>query len=170
MKHDSRPRRSTLARALGLPVLAGVVAGVLAGSLSGCTSAGREAAMPNPATTVHVDPGTHTVAATRAETGEAHAPFLAWRDHNTVAVTTFGTSTTACFPVVVGDTVDADGAYRALVHLGGEAGRACTADWTAQEWDLPVPSDLAPAAVIRLQLDGEPDTAYEYPMGDSRPG
>ncbi|NUL48922.1 hypothetical protein F7P69_27520 [Cellulosimicrobium funkei] len=170
MKQDSRPRRSTLARAASLPVLVGMLAGVLAGSLSGCSSAGREATIPGPANTVHVDPGTHTVAAAQVEAGEAYAPFLTWKDRDTVAVTTFGTSTTACLPVVVGDTVDADGAYRALVDLGGAAGRSCTADWTAQEWDLPVPADLAPAAVIRLQLDGEPDTAYEYPMGDSRPG
>lgn len=166
MSHDSRPRRCTPARALGLSILVGA----LAGSLSGCSDAVGEAAMPSPANTVHVDPGARPGAVTPAETGEAYAPFLAWKDQDTVAVTTFGTSTTACHPVVVDDTVDADGAYRALVDLGGEAGRSCAADWTAQEWDLPVPSDLAPAAVIRLQLDGEPDTAYEYRMGDSRPG
>ncbi|MGM7670167.1 hypothetical protein [Microbacterium sp. A93] len=161
MTHGLQGCRAVLA-------LTGVL--VLAGSLAACTGTGHGSAVQDSATTVHVDPAEHTVEAAPGEPGESYAPFLAWTDHGTLTVTTFGSSSTACFPRVVEDAVDPDGAYRVLVDLGGGAGQACAADWAAQEWDLPVPADLAAAAVIRLELTTEPETVYEYPMGGSQPG
>lgn len=163
-------RGSARPRSAPAPVLA--LGGLLlTGSLAACSSPGQTTTLRSPDTTVHVAPDQHTVTAARPEPGESYAPFLAWRDRGTLAVTTFGSSTAGCFPVVLDETVDADGAYRAVVGREGASGQDCTDDWAAaQEWDLPVPDRLGTPAVIRLQLADEPDTAYEYPMGASRPG
>lgn len=160
MKRRSRRYRPPL-------VLAGVL--LVAASLAACSSTDHGTAGQSPATTVHVDPTQHVVDAAQLEPDETYAPFLSWTDRSTLAVTTFGSSSPGCFPRVIEDTVGPDGAYRVLIDLGSESRQPCSADWATQEWDLPVPADLAGAAVIRLQLAGEPETVYEYPMGDSRP-
>lgn len=155
-------------RGAAAPVLAlGVL--LLTGSLAACSTPGQTTSLRSPSNTVHVAPDQHTLTAAHPEPGDSYAPFLAWKDRGTLAVTTFGSSAAGCLPGVLDETVDADGAYRAVVGLEGASGRDCTGDWAAQEWDLPVPDTLGTPAVIRLQLAGQPETAYEYPMGAWRP-
>lgn len=162
-----------LTRLRSLPLLVSALAVTLMGCSTPADPApSTPASTPSSTTsTVNVDVRTHRDPG--ADARPDMAPFLTWKDADTLTVTTVESSTADCHPTVRSE-VDQDGALALLLDYES-ASAACTDDAARWAADVDVPDGVTNDVVVRVRWTDGParestgDAVYQYEMGTIRP-